>query len=925
MTEPMTRCTHLLSADWRFHLGDIPVVVANKHISAYMANKAGWAGGAGRASFDDSDWRTINVPHDWSVEGAFDPANHVDSGFLPRGIGWYRRHFQLDESERGKYLVLQFDGVASHCAVWVNGHLLHRQFCGYTPFTVEFGDVAHFGEELNVVAVRVDATPMEGWWYEGAGIYRDVYLIRTSPVHIGTDGVFVCPGKNKLNDWTTDIETVVVNRSSAPSECRVQWTIQEDTGKAIGQHAVVLHIPAGEAITVRGKIDVADPTLWSLESPALYRLRSTLLVENQAADEVCTAFGYRTIRFDPNDGFFLNDHPVKLKGTCNHQDHAGVGVAVPASIDEFRIRRLLDMGTNAYRCAHNPPSTALLDACDRLGMLVMDENRNFGSSIEHLNQLRTMVRRDRNHPCVILWSVCNEEAIQGTAVGENIARAMQEAVHQLDDSRPVTAAVSGGILNESGIGGVIEVMGINYQLPLHDQYHAKYPHKPLIAAETHCVLATRGTYETRGDEFSFASLDAEVAPWGASARETWTYIAPRPFIAGLFAWTGFDYRGEPTPHAWPCVNSHFGMMDTCGFPKDAFYLTQAQMTVEPMVHLLPHWNWPGREGQPIKVMAFTNCGSVELFLNGRSVGRHAVDSSCATNWDVPFEPGELRAVAYNSPDGAPVAVDVVNTTGAAVALQLEIHPSFNAATIPADGRFALPVTVFAVDTDGRRVPTAEDFVAFAVSGPAEVLGVGNGNPICHEPDKGKSRSLFHGLAQVIIQTTTVAGEIELSAVADGLAPATLRLQSTPSQKPASVPAAVRRYFVGDWRMSPIRATRPDPSEASMEQDMNSWDRVDPAAGPQDAWKHTSGYAIYRAGVKPAKVFRAGGGRVVFHEIAGQAEVFIDGKSVGRKHESSPSPLTVLFPAGIEQLSVSLVIHAQGAPAGITKRVELLLA
>jgi len=922
MPEPSIRQIALLESDWKFHLGDVANPVANNHISAYMANKAGWAGGAARPDFDDSDWPSVALPHDWSVEGGFDPQNHVDNGFLPRGIAWYRRYFRLEPPDRGRYLALQFDGVATHCTVAVNGHVLHRNFCGYTPFTVDFTDVANFGEELNVVAARVDANPIEGWWYEGAGIYRDVRLIKTSRLHIDTFGVFVCPRRIAGDRWATDIETTLVNASDAQTNCQVIWTIEGSDGKTIARRDQEATLAPRTSRTLAAEIEINGPQLWSLEAPHLYVLKTLVTEDGRDADDDAIHFGYRTIRFDPDHGFFLNDAPVKLIGTCNHQDHAGVGVAVPDSIQEFRIRRLLEMGTNAYRCAHNPPSTSLLDACDRLGMLVMDENRNFGSSPEHLSQLWMMVRRDRNHPSVILWSICNEEAIQGTAVSANIAKTMQQAIRQLDSSRPVTAAVSGGILNENAIATVIEVMGINYQLPLHDQYHTKYPRVPLLASETHCVLATRGTYETNPHEHTFASYDSDVATWGATARTTWEHILARPFVAGAFIWTGFDYRGEPTPHEWPCVNSHFGIMDTCGFAKDAFFFHKALFASQNVLHVFPHWNWPGREGQPIKVVTYTSCPWAELFLNGQSLGRRQVDPMRTATWDVPYQPGALTVVASDSENQALLST-TLKTTGVPTKLGLEIHPTFNAYTIPASGRFAIPVTAFATDADGNRVPTAANFVTFSLNGPAKILGVGNGDPTCHEPDKASARSLFRGLAQVILQTSTTPGEIELTADADGLSPAVLYFKSTAADNGAIVPIASVRLFVSNWRLSPISMDRPDIQQPAMDKDVNSWDRIDPSAGAQEAWTRTSGYAIYRATCKPRKILQATGGRVVFHEIIGEAEAFIDGAPAGRKSNPAPGELTISFPPGIERFVLSLILRAATSPAGMTKSVEII--
>ena len=407
----------LLDAAWKFHLGDIDSPLPNKHIAAYMLNKAGYARGAARGTYDDSDWREVDLPHDWSVEGSFDPTNHVNAGFLPRGVGWYRRYFQLEESDRGRYLAITFDGVATHCTVYVNGHLVHRNFCGYTPFTIDISDIANFGEALNCIAVRVDATYMEGWWYEGAGIYRHVWLTKTAPVHVATDGVFVNPVRTGDANWLTQVEVTIENTSDEAICAELSSEIQQARGSAIGQVEKTIEVASRSKTTVKSSIPIINPALWSCETPNLYELRTEIRSDCQLLDDVRTTFGYRSIRFDPNEGFFLNDKHVLLKGTCNHQDHAGVGVALPDSIHEFRIRRLVEMGSNAYRCAHNPPATELLDACDRLGMLVMDENRNFGSSPEHLSQLGAMVRRDRNHPSVILWSICNEESIQSEPVG----------------------------------------------------------------------------------------------------------------------------------------------------------------------------------------------------------------------------------------------------------------------------------------------------------------------------------------------------------------------------------------------------------------------------------------------------------------------------------------------------------------------------
>ena len=626
----------LLHCGWLFHRGDIVDPIPNEHLAVYMSTKAGYARGPARRGFDDSAWRPVDLPHDWSVEGPFDEGNYLSQGFLPRGVAWYRRHFALDDADRGQRIALRFEGVATHCTVYVNGHLLARNFCGYTPFVVEISDVARFGEDLNVVAVRVDATAMEGWWYEGAGIYRDVWLVKTHAVHVTDDGVFVRPEKRSATQWDTHVQTTLINASDTAATVRIVSRIG-DLAAATGDAT----LPPRSTREVFQRIPIVNPKLWSLEERNLYALETQVELDGQVIDQCSTTFGYRTIRFDADRGFFLNDQHVLLKGVCNHQDFAGVGVAVPDSLQEFRVRRMLQMGANAWRCAHNPPSRGLLDACDRLGMLIMDETRNFGAGREELEQLRAVIRRDRNHPCIILWSICNEEAVQGTPIGGNIGRRLAHAVREIDGSRPVTAAISGGIMEEAGIVGVVDVMGINYQMHLYDTYRSAHPKMPIVASETHCNFCTRGQYATDPQRRVFGSYDQDAATWGATARATWRAVSSRPHIAGLFAWTGFDYRGEPQPYGWPCINSHWGIVDMCGFPKDMFYLHKAFFSAEPFVHLLPHWNQPA-PGQVVRVMAISNCPQVELSLNGASLGTKAVDPIDMIEWTVPYEPGEWR-------------------------------------------------------------------------------------------------------------------------------------------------------------------------------------------------------------------------------------------------------------------------------------------
>jgi beta-galactosidase len=465
------------------------------------------------------------------------------------------------------------------------------------------------------------------------------------------------------------------------------------------------------------------------------------------------------------------------------------------------------------------------------------------------------------------------------------------------------------MLNDDCIADSIEICGINYQLPMHDPCHAKHPSVPVIAAETHSTFTTRGTYETAGHYH--ACYDEDAAPWGATARATWPHVSSRDYVAGLFAWTGFDYRGEPTPHGWPAVSSAFGIMDTCGFEKDAFYLHKAWWTAEPLVHVLPHWNWDA--GREVRVMTYTNCDQVELFLNGESIGRKPIDPIDMAEWRVPYRAGQLRAVGYR--DGRVIAEKLVETTGTAVALGLEAHPSAPADVIPADRAFALPITIFVLDAQGRRVPTADDHVTFMLDGPATILGVGNGDPTCHEPDKASSRSLFRGFAQVIVQTSTTPGEITLTATAPNRAPATLKLKSSPAPIRPAVAPARRRILLTDWRMSPITADRPDVKQDVAAQDMNSWERITPGQ-PQTAWQMTSGYAIYRTTFTAPKALQRAGGSVIFHGVVGEADVFINGMRAALEGQRAA------FPAGAEPSVLTVVLRSVGPGSGLTGSVEL---
>lgn len=913
---PALRQRLSLDQGWLFHLGDIPFPVIKGHEPSYSAAKAGKAWGAAAPEYDDSAWRELDLPHDWAVEGQYDQNANLAQGYRARGLGWYRRHFKLPTTARGQHLELQFDAVATHCTVWVNGIIAHRNWCGYTSFYIDITPFARYGDAVNTVAVQVDATAMEGWWYEGAGIYRHTWLAERDPVHLITDGVHADPVRGENGAWTLPVEATVNNAGKNAAPVEIECTLLDADGKTVAQTRAQAVAASLDDTVVKSSMAVETPRLWSVDDPVLYHVRTVVKQDGKPVDETTTACGFRTLRFDPDHGFFLNDQPLKIKGVCNHQDHAGVGVAVPDSLWDFRVRKLKEMGANAYRCAHNPPAAEFLDACDRLGLLVMDENRNFNSSPEYQRQLEWMVRRDRNHPSIILWSVFNEEPMQGSEIGYEMVRRMSAAVKRLDTTRPVTAAMNSGLFAPVNVSQAVDVVGFNYQIPSYDKFHAANPTLPLTSSEDTSAFETRGEYTTDTQQHIESSYDTQGAAWGATHHAAWKAIAERPYLAGCFIWTGFDYRGEPTPFEWPSASSQFGCMDSCGFPKTAFYQHQSQWTQNrPVLQLIPHWNWQGSEGKPIKVKALTNADTVALSLNGQPLGEKPVDPYEMVSWDVPYAPGKLEAVAKKS--GVEIARFTVETTGKAAALGLIADRP----ALAGDGWDAQPITVQALDDAGRPVPDANPMVTFELAGPGAIIGLGNGDPNSHEPEKGNARSLFNGLAQVIVQTQAGGtGTLTLRANAPGLRPAevTLAVNAVPAHP--FVEKAGHVLTLQSWRMSPVVGAKPDPNQPLAENDMNSWSPLEPGK----LQTFTDGnFATYRTRFQPGAVVRRAGGQIEFHKITGKAEIWLDGKLVATKETPDAQPFKAPLPPGEGDRTLSVVIEsASGSQAGFSGSVTI---
>jgi len=777
--------------DWRFALGHAADVDRDfgfgRDQKTFAKQGQGVAAPTG-AAFDDSTWQTVDLPHDWAVdlpfaEGApFAPPKDPQDGdpgaghgykaigrrFPEHSVGWYRKVFRLDKTDENRRLTLEFDGVFRDATVIVNGYILARHESGYTPFSVDMTDVIDT-DGPNVLVVRVDASLGEGWFYEGAGIYRHVWLVKSHPVHIPQWGVWA----RGETSGQVALETRLANMSDEDAHLEVVSTIRDASGQAVAEARSETVGPARGETLLKQTAAIPAPRLWSLDDPQLYTVRTEVHRAGEVLDVAITVFGLRDIRFDARTGFYLNGQWMKIHGTNNHQDHAGVGVAIPDALHVWRVQQLKAMGANAWRCAHNPPSPALLDACDRLGMLVIDETRLMTASPEGLSELETLIRRDRNHPSIMLWSIGNEEtAQQGTARGLKIARDMRRTVKALDPTRPITAAMNH--YQGYGITPALDVMGFNYHEADIEPFRKLYPDMPIIGTETASAVSTRGEYVRDDVKGYVRAYDLDAPSYAKTAEAWWTLYNSKPYLSGGLVWTGFDYRGEPTPfNRWPEISSHFGILDTCGFPKDIYYYYRSWWQAEPVLHLLPHWNWEGREGQDIPVWVYSNLDAVELFVNGQSRGRLTVPRDGHVEWPTPYRPGEIAAYGYK---GDKVVMKTARRTAGPVA---QVRLSGDRPEMKGDGRDVVLLKAEAFDHGGVPAPKADTLIHFDIDGPGKIIGVGNGNPTSLEPDRAESRRLFNGLAQAIVQAQRGAtGQITVTAHADGLSPTRINIRLT---------------------------------------------------------------------------------------------------------------------------------------------------
>ena len=789
--------------------------------------------------FDDSGWRTLDVPHDWAIEGDFDEHNPsgTGGGALPGGIGWYRKTFTVSKKDREQVISIEFDGVYMNSSVYINGHLLGTRPYGYISFSYDLTPYLNWDGE-NVIAVKVDNSDQpNSRWYSGCGIYRDIRIVKTHPVHISQWGTYVTSDVNPDGTAMVHIEADVRNLGYTTEMATVRHTIINAKGKKVSTiESIPQRLNTSGGAKPQLDIELDNPILWNLDNPYLYTLVTEILVDGKKVDRYETPFGIRTIEFRADSGFWLNGEHVRINGVCNHHDLGCLGAATNERAIERQLQILKEMGCNGIRCSHNPPSPILLDLCDRMGFLVMDEafdmwrrrktERDYARFFDewYERDLTDLVVRDRNHPSIVLWSIGNEVLEQWSdakadtlsleqanlilnmghsadqlaqegemTVNSLITARLAEVIKKLDPTRPVTAGC-----NEPSPGnhlfrsGAIDVIGYNYHNQNVPSVPRLFPGKPFIITESVSALMTRGFYEMPSDKmmtrpvrwdrpyfndtFSCSAYDNVATPWGSHHEENLIFLNSQPFVAGQYIWTGFDYIGEPTPYGWPARSSYFGIVDLAGFPKDIYYLYQSEWTDTPVLHLFPHWNWT--PGEQIDMWCYyNNADEVELFINGKSQGVRSKDAEhLHVVWNVTFEPGTVKVVARKN--GVETASQEIHTAGEPAQIRLTPDRS----TIKSNGTDLSFVTVEILDKDGNLCPNAENLVQFEISGNGFIAGVDNGSPISLERFKDDKRKAFYGKCLVVLQNNGKKGTIKLDAVSEGLNRAHIDIKCAPKAK-----------------------------------------------------------------------------------------------------------------------------------------------
>lgn len=760
--------------EWVFHAGDVDQALPAYKGAAYCQAKTERAklGASCRFhndridpygngyEFPDEIWEAVTLPHDYTIGQTPEKNYNNARGYFKYENAWYRKHFWVEEEDREKRICAYFEGVSGMATVYLNGCLMKRNYCGYTSFEVDLTDYLRWDEE-NVLAVYVDALSQhEGWWYEGSGIYRHVWLVKTDLAAVDLWGIYVHPEHKETGSWNTPVEVTVRNDFAVGKTVTVQAFLLGPDGEEMGRTVCETQIPAKEKETVHLEFIVTDPARWDIENPQFHYVEAVVFRDGEEVDRVRERFGYRTLEFNAQKGFFLNGRRVMIQGVCCHQDYGLTGRAVPGRVQRYRLKLLKEMGANGYRTSHYPQSEETMDALDELGFLVLDETRWFESTEEGLRQLEMLVKRDRNRPGVIMWSIANEEPLNEFVQGCRITTTMKAAVKKLDRTRPVTAALNCSPATGEATG-LYDVIGVNYNQEDYDPIHEKYPDIPVFSSECCATGTTRGWYLPNDDKRGYIygyDRDTNASFWGR--EHTWKFFLARPWIMGCYQWAGIEHRGETV---WPRLCSQSGALDLYLQRKDAFYQNQSHWTTRPMVHLLPHWNWIGEEGDEKRVVVYSNCQEVELFLNGASLGTRKLEAGDHGEWTVPYQPGSLKAVGRM--DGLTAACEEIATTGRPAALKLVLEDVEGG--IRADGKDVAILTCYCVDEEGRAVPDVAPEIAFETNGLGAIEGTGS--DICdHVPPCSPVRKMRCGLCSVLVRSGRQAGMLKVYARSQGL-------------------------------------------------------------------------------------------------------------------------------------------------------------
>ena len=766
---------------WLFHRGEIETEWPSLKGPVYtQAKTESFRCGPASLNYDDRPndfgnrpghtitherWENVSLPHDYAFNTPIIETENNALGFRKYEPAWYRKHFKADESWIGKRIEIEFLGISTDCEIYLNGVYLKSSKTAYTPITVDISDFVKFGGADNVIAVHTSVRSIENWWYNGAGICHKVYIEIKDNVAVEKDGVFLSPKKLNDTEWEVATEVEIGNRRYGETRVTASTEILGENGGVIASATGEITVPARDIAKLTYSAFVSDPALWDVDSPGLYRARTRIYVGDEMTDERYDTFGFRTIEFDAERGFLLNGRKLVINGVCGHEDFGLTGKAVPDNVMRHKVRLVKDMGANAYRCAHSMQDEAMMDAFDRYGVMVMAETRHFSSSPDHMAELKALVKRDRNHPSVIMWSVGNEEHYFVTDEGRRIAENMIFEVKRLDSTRPVMTA-NDKSPEQCTVYDCSDLVAVNYNPHLYDYLHEKYPNKPLFASECSATGGTRGWYfgdsAERGRREEY---DKDTNNWFRSHENVFLHFRERPWVFGWFVWVAIDYLGEAV---WPRLCSVSGAYDMYLQKKDAYYQFKSYFTDAPMVHILPHWNMD--EGENVRVFVYDNCHSVELFLNGRSIGKEATDKYVHHEWTVPYEVGTLSCVGYDE-NGNVVAKDEKVTTGAPVALKLRFE---NEGDVFANGEDLALFTCYAVDSLGREVPDAECNVSFITESNVIVVGTGSDNTD-HTPASCPDRRMMAGrvLAAILPKKE---GKLTLVAKSKGLKSARITVE-----------------------------------------------------------------------------------------------------------------------------------------------------